>query len=211
MPAVVRAGVTLYWQILPGNIFSMPQSYLPNGTAQELEQLLLPTLRMLNQSSIPHSKHGISSLRPPNNHFNLSVTDTKPVAFSSTNFPNFQDAFSTLNPETKITALNIGGDLIPRSLVASNSSAASLVGGFKSILTNGGIILGVSMDVSTQPTSPNAVHPGWRDSLFLAFLGTIPAIVAGQQVVTNLLDPALQNLTPNPAAYLNEAEFQHPN
>jgi hypothetical protein len=96
-------------------------------------------------------------------------------AFNSVNFPEFQDAFSTLNPDMNITELNIGGSLIPRSLVASNTSATSLVSAIKSILNNGGILAGVSMDVSRTPTFPNAAHPDWRSSLFLAFLGTYVA------------------------------------
>lgn len=31
-----------------------------------------------------------------------------------------------------------------------------------------------------------------------------------QQTITNILDPALDNLSPNPAAYLNEASFNRP-
>lgn len=57
MPAVLQKGVTLYWAILPGPMFFMPQSYFPNGTAQDLEHLLLPTLRALNQSAVPYGKH----------------------------------------------------------------------------------------------------------------------------------------------------------
>ncbi|RYP48584.1 hypothetical protein DL768_005539 [Monosporascus sp. mg162] len=40
MPAVLDAGATIYWQVLPGNMFLMPQSYLPDGSAQDLERLL---------------------------------------------------------------------------------------------------------------------------------------------------------------------------
>lgn len=94
------------------------------------------------------------------------------IAFSSVDFPAFQDAFNTLNPDMNITEFNLGGSIIPRSLVASDSSATSLATGIKSILSNGGILAGVSMDVSQSPTHPNAVHPDWRSSLFLAFLGT---------------------------------------
>lgn len=71
-----------------------------------------------------------------------------------------------------ITELNLGGNIIPRSLVASNNSSISLVNGIKSILNNSGILAGVSMNVSQAPTHSNAVHPEWRNSLFLAFLGT---------------------------------------
>jgi hypothetical protein len=39
----------------------------------------------------------------------------------------------------------------------------------------------------------------------------LAANVAAQQAVTNVLDPALDKLTPNVAAYLNEANFKRPN
>ncbi|RYP70345.1 hypothetical protein DL771_005552 [Monosporascus sp. 5C6A] len=54
LPAVLDAGATLYWQVLPGNMFLMPQSYFPDGTAQDLERLLQPTLQALEESGIPY-------------------------------------------------------------------------------------------------------------------------------------------------------------
>lgn len=54
LPAVVDAGATVYWQVIPGNKFMIPQSYLPNGTAQDLERLFKPTLTALNQSGITY-------------------------------------------------------------------------------------------------------------------------------------------------------------
>ncbi|PQE21481.1 FAD binding domain-containing protein [Rutstroemia sp. NJR-2017a BBW] len=213
MPEVLKAGATLYWQILPGNMFYMPQSYFPNGTAEDLERLLQPTLRALNQSNIPYGKNTLPSTLLEA----LLSINTLVAAFNSVNFPEFQNAFFTLNPDMNITELNIGGSLIPRSLVASDTSATSLVSAIKSILNNGGILAGVSMDVSRPPTFQNAAHPGWRSSLFLAFLGTIydranmTANVLGRKTVTNVLDPALEKLTSNAAAYLNEADFNQPN
>ncbi|KAK8075238.1 FAD binding domain-containing protein [Apiospora hydei] len=68
--------------------------------------------------------------------------------------------------------INLGGRLIPRSLVMSDGSATSLVSAIKSILVQGGIVAGVAMDVSRPPTFPNSVHSLWRVSLFMAFLGT---------------------------------------
>ncbi|KAM3066112.1 hypothetical protein ACMFMF_010429 [Clarireedia jacksonii] len=116
-----------------------------------------------------------------------------------------------------ITELNLGGSLIPRSLVASDTSSTSLVNAIKSILSNGCILAGISMDVSQPPTFPNAAHPSWRTSLFLAFLGTIynqsnmTANLLSQQLITNVLVPALEKPTPSPAAYLHEADFNQPN
>lgn len=93
------------------------------------------------------------------------------AAFSSRNYPAFQDAFHTMVPEINITEMNIGGRLIPRSLVSSNSSAARLSSAIKYIPDNNGIFAGVSENVGTSPTSPNSVHPYWRESVFLAFFG----------------------------------------
>lgn len=54
LPTILDAGATVYWQAIPGNTFSMPQSYLTNGTAQDLERLLQLTLAALNESGIPY-------------------------------------------------------------------------------------------------------------------------------------------------------------
>ncbi|KAG6365628.1 hypothetical protein INS49_007239 [Diaporthe citri] len=188
LPAVVDAGATVYWWVVPGNKFAMPQSYLPNGTAQDLERLLKPTLNALDQS-----------------------------AFSSKNYPTYQDAFYTMNPEMNITEMNVGGRLIPRSLVSSNSSAARLSKAIDYILRNNGILAGVSENVGTSPTSRNSVHPYWRESVFLAFFGimydeyNLTANYVARQTVTNVLVPALAELAPDGAAYLNEADYNEPN
>lgn len=76
-----------------------------------------------------------------------------------------------MNPEMNITEMNIGGRLIPRSLVSSDSSAARLTGAIKHILGNNGIFIGVSQNVDTPPTSANSVHPYWRQAVFLAVFG----------------------------------------
>ncbi|KAL1869590.1 hypothetical protein Daus18300_005444 [Diaporthe australafricana] len=192
LPAMVDAGVTVYWQVASGNRFFVPQSYFPNGTAQELERLLHPTLDALNSSGIN-------------------------FAFSSNDYDAYQDAFHSMNPDINITEMNIGGRLIPRSLVSSNDSAANLTSAIKEIVSNRGILAGVSENVGRPPTSPNSAHPYWRETLFLAFFGifydksNLTANYVAQQTVTDVLVPALAKLTPNGAAYLNEANIQEPN
>ena len=138
-------------------------------------------------------------------------------AFVPSEYANFQDAFYTLNPWQNVTEFNLGGRLIPRSLVGSSKSAAALTDALKAIAANGGITAGVSMDVSRPPLVPNSANPEWRKSLFLAFLG-IPynrldfaANIAAQKVVTDVLLPKLEALTPGGGAYLNEADINHPN
>lgn len=74
-------------------------------------------------------------------------------------------------PDINITNLNVGGRLIPRSLVSSDDSAAGLSSAIKYILSNNAVLAGVSMNAGTPPTSANSVHPYWRETIFLAFFG----------------------------------------
>lgn len=74
-------------------------------------------------------------------------------------------------PDINITNLNVGGRLIPRSLVSSENSVASLSSAIKYILSNNGVLAGVSMNAGAHPTSANSVHPYWRETIFLAFFG----------------------------------------
>lgn len=62
LPAIVDAGATVYWWVVPGNTFVMPQSYLPNGTAQDLERLLKPILNALNQSGVTYGIRPVFTL-----------------------------------------------------------------------------------------------------------------------------------------------------
>lgn len=76
-----------------------------------------------------------------------------------------------MNPETNITELNLGGRLIPREIVSSETSAATLVATIRFVLENGAFLAGVSMNTEHLPTFENSVHPAWRQTLFLAFFG----------------------------------------
>lgn len=137
-----------------------------------------------------------------------------------------------------ISEVNLGGRLIPRSLVSSDDSAISLVGAIKSILTQGGILAANSMNFDRPPTFPNSVHPAWRETLFLVFLGTYVSLshysnflsqgskltdsnrmynlhnmtenIIDQHTITHVFDPALEAITPGGAAYLNEGDIHQP-
>lgn len=126
-----------------------------------------------------------------------------------------------MNPPSNVTEFNIGGRPIPRSLAASNSSAATLTKALKFINDNGGVVSGVSVNVSQGATYPdqNSVNPVWRDALFDAVIGTpwleapeyYQSDISGQAQITNLLLPQLENITPNGGAYINEGDFRQPN
>jgi FAD/FMN-containing dehydrogenase len=63
LPAIVSAGAVVYWRVTQGNTFKIFRSYLPNGTSQDLERLLQPTLIALDQSGITY---GIRNIFLPN-------------------------------------------------------------------------------------------------------------------------------------------------
>ncbi|OTB16527.1 hypothetical protein K445DRAFT_316800 [Daldinia sp. EC12] len=191
LPAVLDAGASLYAWYLPGNTFLISQSYLLDGTSQDLQRLLQPTLRALEESGIPYTWEGHD-------------------------YPTFQDAFYTQNPKQDVAEINLGGRLIPRSLVKSSDSVDSLADALKSIVDNGGMMATVCADTTHLPTFPNSAHPAWRETLFLVFLYTIydrynmTTNILNKQKVTEVLDPALVKLTPGGAVYLNEADNNHP-
>ncbi|KAM7184206.1 putative fad fmn-containing isoamyl alcohol oxidase protein [Naviculisporaceae sp. PSN 640] len=61
LPALVKAGASVYWQVippaytgLPGNFFNLPQLYFPDGSIQELERLLDPTFIALKSHGIQY-------------------------------------------------------------------------------------------------------------------------------------------------------------
>ena len=63
-PAVLRAGATAYWQIVPpvytglsGHLFSLPQFYLPGGRAKDVKKLLLPMLKALDRTGVQYGNH----------------------------------------------------------------------------------------------------------------------------------------------------------
>lgn len=57
LPAIEAAGVSVYWQAIPGNMFRMPQLYFPDGTTQKLEELLQPTLKALDRSGTQYGRY----------------------------------------------------------------------------------------------------------------------------------------------------------
>ncbi|KAH7326310.1 FAD binding domain protein [Stachybotrys elegans] len=192
LPAILEAGGTVYWMALPGHIFAAPQIYLPGGTAQQIEALLTPVFNALNNAEIPFQ-------------------------FVANDYDDFLGAYQALNPRMDVVEVNLGGRLVPRSLVQSEKSAGELTQAIKFIIESGAIFAGVSLNAEKEPASPNSVLPAWRETVFLAFFG-IPydrtnyqANVAAQRIVTEQLVPALEEITPGGGAYLNEADVNQPN
>ncbi|KAK2013378.1 FAD binding domain-containing protein [Colletotrichum eremochloae] len=187
LPKIVDAGAVSIW-LLGGGAFLMQPTTLPNKTKEELQTLMQPTLDALNAAGIQYDYHI--------NQYNT-----------------FLDSYNDMNPEPAVTEFNIGGRLMPRTLVADNASADNLTQTLRSIVNDGGLISGLSINVARPDgVVPNAVTPAWRSALFSAGVGTsynrdnFTTLEVGQSMVTDVILPQLKALTPGGGAYLNEAD-----
>ena len=117
-----------------------------------------------------------------------------------------------MNPATPTAEIQIGSRLIPRSLVEQDNPA--LTAAFRVITERGGGASGLALNASNPAfSSPyNSVNPVWRSVLFDMVLYTIynytdfNTDLANQQLITDVLVPQLEALTPGGGAYLNEAD-----
>ncbi|KAF4427081.1 FAD-linked oxidoreductase sor8 [Colletotrichum fructicola] len=187
LPDIVDAGAVSIWLMSPG-VFLMQPTTAPGLTKAELQALLQPTIDALDAAGITYDYH-------------INQYDT------------YLDSYNDMNPEPAVTEFNIGGRLMPRTLVADDASATTLTTALKSILDNGAIISGLTINVARDSSAtPNAVNPAWRTALFSAVVGTaydradFSTLVSGQTTVTDTIVPILAELTPGGGAYLNEAD-----
>lgn len=75
-----------------------------------------------------------------------------------------------MNPHSNITEAQIGGWLMPRSVVEGNPDA--LMSTLRSIAEQGVVVSGVALNVSRTAFPNNAVNPVWRDAAISLVLGT---------------------------------------
>jgi len=99
------------------------------------------------------------------------MTDWTIAAWFNGDFPTYFDSNAAMNPPSNVTEYQLGGRLIPRSVVQSNTQG--LTAALRKIGENGAVISGVSLSVPKKPETPaNAVNPAWRDALIDIVLGT---------------------------------------
>jgi hypothetical protein len=97
---------------------------------------------------------------------------TYPIAeFYIDQFSTFLDSYNAYNPPPNVTEYNIGGRLIPRTLLESSTKAASVVNAYRFINENGGVISGVCVNVSKGAKVSNAVNPAWRSAITSNVIG----------------------------------------
>ncbi|KAI1496234.1 FAD binding domain-containing protein [Biscogniauxia marginata] len=193
LPELVDAGAWVVFVATPQVFLIMP-AMAPGLHPTELDGYLQPFMDKMDQAGLVYD-------------------------YSSAEYPDFlagyrhNSATSTWN----VSDNNLGGRLIPRELVNDNSSTEALVEAIRYISSET-IMSGVAFNVANGVASADdvAVNPYFRKTLFSATLGTAIDYTnfdlnkAAQDKLTYDLVPKLKALTPNGAAYLNEADFQEP-
>lgn len=102
---------------------------------------------------------------------NASTDET--ADFNIGQYNTFLDSYNDMNPEPAVTEFNIGGRLMPRSLVADDASTATLTDTLRSIANGGALVSGLTINVARPAGAvANSVHPAWRTALFSAVVGT---------------------------------------
>lgn len=106
----------------------------------------------------------------------------------------------------------LGGRLISRSQLSNFSSAAH------AIANEGGIFIGVGTNVAPfGGGGDNSVLPAWRDAIVSAtlevpFSFTDPwsDVFEEQDLITDVLQPIIEQATPGMGTYINEGDFRQP-
>ncbi|OQE42363.1 hypothetical protein PENCOP_c004G01683 [Penicillium coprophilum] len=186
LPSIGDAGGASVWW-LTNTTLAMTPTTIPGGTATLFRSIFSPLIAFLEQKNIQHTYY---------------VDD----------FPTYYDAFQMTSPPDNITDQLLGGRLIPRTVVERN--LPDLIAIFRNIVErNAGFLISGIMVNSSQVAYPNnSVNPAWRDALMDVVIGGMfdysdwDSNVASQQLITDVLMPPLEALTPGSGAYLNEAD-----
>lgn len=146
LPAIVDAGATSV-SFITDTSFSIVPLNGPGLTAADLRQLLTPFLDKLEQ---------------------LSIKNT--LVFRQ--FSGYLEKFTAMQSPGQVGTGQIGGRLIPRSVVENSNEA--LTSAYRYINEGGGFIFGVAVNASRAVAGDvyNSVHPAWRETLIHTIVAT---------------------------------------
>jgi len=111
----------------------------------------------------------------------------------------------------------VGGRLIPRATALLPANNTALGRATRFVAEQGVTWAGVAVNVSLHGSGlQNAVNPVWRDTLVHAILTTplnasAPPQYGRPDLMTEVVVPALEAVTPGGGAYMNEADYLQPN
>lgn len=132
-------------------------------------------------------------------------------------FDSYTESFSAMFLEAGM-GLSYVTRLTPRDVMLNNGPA--LVESYRTINAIGGQVTGVAINASlaTAGFPDNSVHPAWRDAMALTFVTKFWNLTAPWESniddldwLTNVITPKLDEMIPDTATYLNEADFRDPN
>lgn len=189
LPSLVDAGAYVVWVTAPFGFMLMP-AIAPDTHQTDLDGLLQPFIDKLVDLGLDHQ-------------------------YSSYEKPTFLSNYNAQTASWNVSDYNLGGRLIPRSILTENPKGLLEAVRFISSQT---IMSGVTFNVANGVSSPDevAVNPQFREALISIALGTAinytdwSANLAAQDSISNVFLDKLASITPNGAAYLNEADFQAP-
>ncbi|KAI1391385.1 uncharacterized protein F4822DRAFT_184412 [Hypoxylon trugodes] len=184
-PVMNNAGVGSLWSVING-VFEIQPIIAPSLTVDELTDLLRPSLDALDESGISYD-------------------------FKSENYPSYFDSYEAMSPQYEISPLtHVNSRFIPRYLIESETAITPLMDTIKFLATHNVGLLGMSLNVSRAPILPNSVRPMWRTAGFIVTYGAMfhendhEANTEDLKVLTDVLEPRIEEIMPGCDAYLNE-------
>lgn len=192
LPALVDAGTMIVYYFTT-DFFMVSPLTAYNKTQAEVEEIMAQYIASLEALGVVYTVTYTESAK----YYNHMDTYFGPLPFGS----------------LKVSEAQYAGRLIPRSVVANISDT------WKSVIQRGVTWIGVAMDVAPFGSpETNSVHPAWRESLIHCVLNTPwnftapwEDMLALQDLMTNIVMPEIEAVTPGSGAYVNEADFRQPN
>lgn len=201
LPSLTDAGASTVYFAFPGHVFAIHPATFPGKTKAEVQVLLQPFLDTITALGISPT---------------LEITD----------FPHFfEHYFHYVGPfpyGTIDTSQVTGGRFIPRSVFEHNlttltSVARSIIERPGSAFSFGGFTAAPTHAAAGNKPADNAVLPAWRGSLLSAMVighwnysTPLATNLATQAAMRDVIEPALEELSPGGGSYLNEANFESP-
>ncbi|KAI0109862.1 FAD-binding domain-containing protein [Daldinia grandis] len=181
VPSINDAGAVAVW-LVTAQAFVLSTLYAPGLDKKEVDTTMQPFLDELDTPKIQYK-------------------------YNSQEYSSFLETFRAQGP-VNVSNINIGGRLIPRTLVEENNEA--LTAAIRNITYSGALFSGVPFNVSRHVPDSIAANPYLRDAIFNAVVATpfdyadLEANFQNINAITDVLLPQLESLTPSGGAYLSE-------
>ncbi|KAM0722339.1 hypothetical protein Q7P37_001780 [Cladosporium fusiforme] len=191
LPAQVDAGVMTIYAV-SNESFAIVPMMDPGLKPEQLKEFLSPLTNKLDSLNVTY-----------NNYVGT--------------FDSYTEAYDGMFAPI-LTGLSYATRLTPRDVMLKNGTA--LVDSYRWINAHGGQItsLAINASLATAGYPNNSVHPAWRDALAFTivtrqwdFAASWESNTDNLDLLTNVLAPKLDEMIPNGATYLNEADFRDPN